>query len=1318
MERGTSGEYGPSLDFTALALGAGVVSAGTGALLATTGSVGGAFDYLVEASYRAGNWTPFGVANTLRIPEFLSPYTSNEYKQRILDKSPDILTEVDVDADGNRVFRYGWDKSYFSNEDSFLHLQKQTGLSLAQLEEKGLFAPGMGPAGDDPQIVFEAVEGKSRGRLKVIGSKGEQTLLESAKLLRLTNATSEMLASRLGVSQAALSNMMAMDYWGTRPDFKPSRVFYGAEGGRSPFLPVAAFDTNITSLEDLNRKTSTIRSLAAFDLQRYNRLVQQVADDFVPTDIGRKAFRDFLGFKEAMPGPATHTYLRIGGRVARVAAVGFGVSNVDWLRRQAGTASHVGVSAAFAGAVGYGLKKYGLGQRKALLGALATFAGQMMPGMDQGFVAGLATTGVSLDVARASLLNPFTHYRRTVEGLLPGASGIEYGLLAGVGVTAAAHVRVRGKTPFQWAVEKYGPQKLGFDTVIDVRESVSQKYQRMLADEGLDPIKDIYKSGRLPTQEELEARNKVWNTALETQRSEMLWESLSEDQRATATQHPLLSNLERRMQNIADEFEGDDSWVGRARKEMLGFKEQMRYGMAGAEPKEISKAIKAMGFKLGGIRNPTMALFASTVIGQQLLTGGLLGSMEDQETLIRQYRGEEAVAVRPGRWWFPIGGSQYRGDEARTYYRTHAYATMMRRSKQVAEWGEDEDTISPLGKLFRKHFTYELEQRQYYERPAPLSHEAFEDIPVVGPLLARSIGWLIKPARPMHTEEWMNPDGSLMEPHVLGDPSDPTSMRRRLAFLNMQEAELAGMTGFVRGTMTNQLFGTQSGYETNLQFATTTDRSSARASWWDAELGDPGAFETVRRVLPNEPASVEKYNPLKSRLAGVSWVPKRYWYQSNVDRLDAEAQRLPGRGYAALFPHLKGVSPEDYPLLDRMKILAGLDPLSREFLQTQREVYRLRSMGHYTKEEQRQIDVISGQAAKQAAKYSGERVHRNAYEIPIISALSQSVWFEGQEVVRDAAAPFEYLLPFGLRPIQKLTGHNRDIVQQYEHERVYGAGGSMWDEPWRDWIRPAITSLFGVMDPTNSYMPGWRERADEELEYLDKIEFYKWASKAMQAEREGRSSKQYWTNAAKTRYGISPDASPLGIYKTLPYGDRKFFHAFMNANESDRRDILKLIPKDQRELYTRLWQRQDEGNGAYGPDVGNDVNMQYLRHRFYEVANYFEENPAPPEDWIGYRDEVSHGDVEVLYVDSLAGDLHDYQKWERELRYARTREQASQAAEDLYTVRHRGGVISSHYAHETGYVPAVSSSHHNRVDFTYRDDRREEVAASVLEYLR
>ena len=85
---------------------------------------------------------------------------------------------------------------------------------------------------------------------------------------------------------------------------------------------------------------------------------------------------------------------------------------------------------------------------------------------------------------------------------------------------------------------------------------------------------------------------------------------------------------------------------------------------------------------------------------------------------------------------------------------------MLQGSRRKSMYGDDEP--SPIGEWFRENFTYDFEREHYYDRPYPMTGTAFEDIPVVGPLLGATIGRVFKPPRLMHTEEWLGGGGAAL----------------------------------------------------------------------------------------------------------------------------------------------------------------------------------------------------------------------------------------------------------------------------------------------------------------------------------------------------------------------------------------------------------------------------------------------------------------------------------------------------------------------------------------------------------------------------
>ena len=69
---------------------------------------------------------------------------------------------------------------------------------------------------------------------------------------------------------------------------------------------------------------------------------------------------------------------------------------------------------------------------------------------------------------------------------------------------------------------------------------------------------------------------------------------------------------------------------------------------------------------------------------------------------------------------------------------------------------------------------YYLEKLHYQDRPYPVASPAFSDVPLVGPLLAATIGKLVKPPVRMHEEEWDGSQYSLYSPRL--EPRGPGAL--------------------------------------------------------------------------------------------------------------------------------------------------------------------------------------------------------------------------------------------------------------------------------------------------------------------------------------------------------------------------------------------------------------------------------------------------------------------------------------------------------------------------------------------------------------
>jgi intein/homing endonuclease len=297
------------------------------------------------------------------------------------------------------------------------------------------------------------------------------------------------------------------------------------------------------------------------------------------------------------------------------------------------------------------------------------------------------------------------------------------------------------------------------------------------------------------------------------------------------------------------------------------------------------------------------------------------------------------------------------------YYRPHFIHRLRTRSYQKGLYGSEEERwehdplLHPLKALFGSdEWKYHYELKYQYERPAPLTSTYFEDVPFVGPLLAATIGKAVKPRKLVRPEEWYLGEGQFLhrpstrpeeEPiYELGGlapgaPVSPDEASQLLNELVYRRREAVGLVGFAAGAIQKAATGREEYFE-NLRTMATMGRETGAEYWLWSHLnlgGGLGTTEPVRRFIPHTRRYLETYNPLANTMP--SWMPQDYFldlhYGNPFDRIPEAEIRLPGVGYETLHPEVHGISPEEYPLIHRLKILGDIAMWSKEYKRTLRQ---------------------------------------------------------------------------------------------------------------------------------------------------------------------------------------------------------------------------------------------------------------------------------------------------------------------------------------------------------------------------------------------
>lgn len=403
---------------------------------------------------------------------------------------------------------------------------------------------------------------------------------------------------------------------------------------------------------------------------------------------------------------------------------------------------------------------------------------------------------------------------------------------------------------------------------------------------------------------------------------------------------------------------------------------------------------------------------------------GAIAGTDTAEELEAIYSGEKEIAVRKGRWW-EAGRTAFEGGRIQ-YFRQHAIPTFLSRGKVKAIYGSEErkmelDPMLPWNWFDYMQDPYQWEREHYREFPFPMTSPAFADVPLIGPMLAGTIGQMIKPSMLMHTEEWMRQQAiSGFDPAALGqgalptgqmtgelegygygpgqgvigyrglmevkrlpkpfgqqaayelgevaqglpvDPYSPTQLFGEQAY---RLTEAWGLPGFTLGAFKGALTGTEEFYDQYERLETARRATGIERAYWDLQIG--GGFlstELFRRLYPHRRRQIDLYNPIRNMMP--EWLPGAG--EPAPDLLHgfaygkvAEGEvRLPGRGLAALYPELEGVAPEDYSLIWKYKVLADVAPYAPQTKFYKQMVQGLRTQGSLSERDEEIYQMIQDQ---------------------------------------------------------------------------------------------------------------------------------------------------------------------------------------------------------------------------------------------------------------------------------------------------------------------------------------------------------------------
>jgi endonuclease YncB( thermonuclease family) len=334
---------------------------------------------------------------------------------------------------------------------------------------------------------------------------------------------------------------------------------------------------------------------------------------------------------------------------------------------------------------------------------------------------------------------------------------------------------------------------------------------------------------------------------------------------------------------------------------------------------------------------------------------GMLGSRKTADQVRSEFSGETPVAVRAGRWW-QFGVSPLEGNRIKMY-RPHQYVLHKTRAEDISLYGSEDEkwAHNPLLHPIRwfKDPNW-LAKKHQSDRPYPITSPAFSNVPLIGPVLAATIGRVVAPPVRMHEGEWDGSDYTLYTKSV--EPNSPRALAPEMPeeeFNLHHIAERAehsfeegiGLPGFLMRSAKHTVLGAGDG-KPEVMFEGSREMTSWARRFQNLDLGGLPAphaqqglasyTEPFRRFIEGDKGA-PRVNELQNEMP--SWLPNGDGYFFDFHKGDVYSRvpygsvRLPGAGYEALHPELAGLDPEEYPDIEKLRILGDVAPWSRSFTQ-------------------------------------------------------------------------------------------------------------------------------------------------------------------------------------------------------------------------------------------------------------------------------------------------------------------------------------------------------------------------------------------------
>ena len=465
----------------------------------------------------------------------------------------------------------------------------------------------------------------------------------------------------------------------------------------------------------------------------------------------------------------------------------------------------------------------------------------------------------------------------------------------------------------------------------------------------------------------------------------------------------------------------------------------------------------------------------------------------------------------------------------------------------------------------------------------------------------------------------------------------------------------------------------------------------------DANLGDMLGFgEFSRRLIPQSAAvKRDTINPMRNQVAP-DWLPKNETkYYKNFERgnyyshMENGEYLLPGsKGFETLNPELKGVDPNNYPLVHQYKILQNVARGSSEHIAVKK--YLAEHLDELSEKEKDVFFEAYGQDTERDVqkRFTDYKTGSEKSNMGVVGLTQNAIW----ESFSHLESPLEPLTPF--RPMAKFV-HQRTAVEDYIKTQLMGSDVGIWTNPYSHFLKPTLNRLAdsGSIDQFKPKEAIEKENIDT---YFDKLSLVK-AIKT-------NDTYDIERNVTALSYlGINDPGSMKRFKSALPEGQSAYVEAFSQEKDKKKRNqILSLVPKDIGRAYQSIWSNIDIYDQAIlrGNDPNKALEEEYLKDskklksalsiditrqdketihnqastlandedkkRFEqyqeaklvrlkaaqkEASEYVENQTGslPSDNWIGWDPRLTIDDIKLKTLTIGKEDIHRFGYWQKDL---------------------------------------------------------------------